>query len=203
MTARLGVSLRWPGAMVSVYYRALDRQCDDAANCGDLEVIREHATVAIMLAVTMVETFLNAYCQQVGMRLQEPMQLAALSGRDPGLEPKLARWPTLFLGQPLDETGVAWRGFDALRQRRNALMHFRAGSVSVRLGPQAVPIVDMSSFDKLTAADAELARRQALRLMEALLLIGARGDRASARAQLAHLCAGVVVDDSATEETTT
>ena len=78
--------------------------------------------------------------------------------RRASLDHKLRRWPHVVFGRPLELDDPMVRSFLALKERRNALMHFTSTHETLTGdGFEIQGLADTSVFDDLTAADAAAA----------------------------------------------
>jgi hypothetical protein len=114
-----------------------------------------------MLTVAVIETFLNLFFRVVvsepAFAQHEELVLRDLRRRA-SLDHKLRRWPHAVFGRPIDANDPVVRSFIALKERRNALMHFTSTHETfIGSGFEIRGLVDTSVFDDLEPADAAAA----------------------------------------------
>lgn len=189
-----------PNKMVWTHFRSLRRVVKQAHETPSGDDQRDHCALATMMSVAAFESFFNIYFRLLVENPQyaqhRQMVLAGLAtrsdGRPQGLRSKLNRWPpALFDGRCFAwQSGVALQ-FDAIRKRRNSLMHFTSSHETVRVPGYAIlGLADTSSFDDLTPEDATLALSTAEGMLAKTLQLAGHSDE-SLPAQL-HLWTGKV-----------
>ncbi len=120
---------------------------------------RQEIVVCILLAVTLVEAFLNVYFRILVSNEEFTSHCGWLLEdlrRRRSLDHKIEVWPELILRKRLDFSTGAARDFKVLKERRNALMHFTSSHITLdALGDLTFHgLADTSAFDELTAAHA-------------------------------------------------
>jgi hypothetical protein len=138
--------------------------------------LRIFVMLSVIAAVTAVEVFVNVFFRRLvedtsffkGAKEAadaKQLVLADLQNGE-GIDHKLRHWPPKVLGKPLKwQKGVAHQ-FNALREMRNDLVHFRAFHEShPLLDVMAAPVVDPSPFNDLELVNAD----EALALAEAMI----------------------------------
>ena len=191
------MSLSSPNRMVWTVFRSLRSAVAAAAGASDEDERRDQAVLSIILGVTAVETFTNAYYRTlvgdprfVSHRARVFNDLDPPDGARPrGLNHKLCKWAPEILGRSFKwQKGVACE-FDELRKQRNSLMHFSASQGSVDLpGLQIVGLLDTSCYDELTNDDANRALALAEGMVEETLRL--RGVNEADLAGHVHLWTG-------------
>lgn len=147
-------SLGSPNHMVWQYYECLKRQASRTTKCAELET-RQEVALTVILAVTVVEIFLNAYFRVVVS--EEPFQkhekklLKELSDRIL-LDRKCREWPARIFGASPNPKNGSVRAFAELKELRNKLIHFVSSHETVHL-PGNITIhglADTSAYNSLT-----------------------------------------------------
>lgn len=143
-----------PNHMVWEYYHSLKRQASRTSKCSGREQ-RQEAALTVILAVTVVEIFLNAYFRVVvsekPFRNHEEKLLQDLTKRI-SLEKKCREWPLRIFGASPDSEISSIRAFAELRELRNKLIHFSSSHETVHL-PENITIhglADSSAYNSLT-----------------------------------------------------
>lgn len=151
-----------PNAIIWHYFTALSRLVDGIDRAGDESAIREDVALCVILAVTIVEAFLNIFFRVVvsepDFTKHEKCILDDLKKRKT-LAHKLETWPKKIFGKPLDFAAPTPKAFRALMERRNNLMHFTSSHTTIIPGPGIIihGLADTSVFDTLTPSDAASA----------------------------------------------
>jgi hypothetical protein len=130
---------------------------------------REDTTLAIFMAIAVVEAFVNIFFRVVvsepDYAVHEGRLLDDLRRRK-SLDYKLRNWPTTILGGEFNLSSGVGTEFVALKERRNGLAHFTSSHQSVTLPGFVIQgLAGTSIYDDLTAADAV----QALAIAEAVV----------------------------------
>lgn len=150
--------------MVRQYSLALNRLVERVPAPERSDERRQDIAICIMVAVTMVEVFVNAYFQ--ALIQHEPFAIhRAWIMRDlqdrRSLSRKLLDWPRAVFGRTIDEADPKVRQFRDVLRLRNDLVPFRREEGRMRLGDQAVRMIDTAAFDCLTVDDAVRAANSA------------------------------------------
>jgi hypothetical protein len=178
--------------MVWLYFSALRRLVQTVRTAGE-NAAREDVALCLMLTVTVVETFVNLFFRVVVSETafaQHERRIIRDIQRRASIDHKLRRWPEVVFGRPLDPQDPAFQSFLALKERRNALMHFTSTHETLMGdGFQIQGLADTSVFDDLTAADATAA----LEIAEGMLcvLLRHRGIPETRLAAALHLWTGL------------
>ena len=163
------MNLSSPNRMIWQYFEALRRLVVGLDYARDETVLKQDAALCIMVAVTVVEAFLNTFFRVVvsepGFTQHKQRVIQDLDKRR-SLDHKLRNWPGDILGKALDFTAPTPKAFLALKDRRNALMHFTSSHKTIRLpGVEIQGLADTSVLDTLTLSDA----RNALEVAEGMV----------------------------------
>ncbi|MCK4356416.1 hypothetical protein KAW44_04975 [Candidatus Bipolaricaulota bacterium] len=153
------MNLSSPNRIVWQYFEALRRLVNRLGHATDVTALKQDVAVCIMLAVTVVEAFLNIFFRVVvsepGFAQHKQRILEDLERRK-SLDYKLKHWPRQVFGSGLDFAAPVPSSFLALKDRRNALMHFTSNhqTLALRPGINIEGLADTSAFDTLTVDDA-------------------------------------------------
>jgi len=156
------MNLSSPNRIVWQYFEALRRLVNRLDPATDVTALKQDVAVCIMLAVTVVEAFLNIFFRVVvsepGFTQHKKRVLEDLEKRK-SLDYKLKNWPRQVFGRELDFAAPVPSSFLALKDTRNDLMHFTSNHKTLVLQPgvNIEGLADTSAFDTLTvdnAADA-------------------------------------------------
>jgi len=128
-----------------------------------------------MLAVTIVEAFLNVYARvtvsEPKFAQHEQRVLSDLT-KWKSLDYKLRKWPKVIFGKALDPTSPTVSAFFKLKDRRNALMHFTSSHETMQLtGISIQGLANTSALDALTQTDAASALKVAEDMIAELLRV--------------------------------
>jgi|Cruoilmetagenom7_1024161.scaffolds.fasta_scaffold71042_1 hypothetical protein len=161
-------TLASPHSLIWHYYECLQRQIRRVPTDEPDRVQKQELALALFLAVSVVETFINAFFRVVveedGFRTHRDRVLKDIERRR-SLDAKIKKWPENVLGVRLDESTANVKRFLDLKNHRNALMHFVSSHESIELpGPLYVHgMADMSAFQALSLEQAveypEIIRR--------------------------------------------
>ena len=144
--------------MIWEYYESLKRQAIRTTTCAERELNQEVA-LTIILAVTVIEIFLNGYLRVVVSETPyQPHEKQFLKDVDKriSLERKCREWPKRILGAELDEANEHMKAFTDLKGLRNELVHFASSHESIKL-PGNVTIhgmADTTTYRALRVKDA-------------------------------------------------
>lgn len=152
-------SLASPHSLIWHYYECLKRQIRRVPTDETDRVQKQELALALFLAVSVVETFINAFFRVVveedGFRVHRKRVLKDIERRA-SLEAKIKEWPKKVLGSRLDSSAPNVKRFLELKNHRNALMHFVSSHEIIELpGPVYVHgMADMSAFETLSLESA-------------------------------------------------
>jgi len=171
------IRLSSPNGMIWRYFRMLRRLAASAQRATDEDEAKEITALCIILGVTVVEAFLNIYFRVLVSEsgfAQHHARIQADLDQRRSLEYKLRHWPAAVLGRSIDRSLPAAKAFDALKSRRNRLMHFTSSHATAELPGMALHgLADISVYDTLVPADASTALETAENML--LLLFRLRG----------------------------
>lgn len=148
------MNLSSPNRMIWQYFEALRRLVARLDHSSSETEAKQDIALCVMLAVTVVEAFLNLFFRVVVSESEftehEQHVIDDLEKRK-SLDHKLKTWPGEILGQPLDFSAPTPKAFLALKVRRNALMHITSSHETVDLpGIVIHGLADTSVIDTLT-----------------------------------------------------
>lgn len=122
-----------PHAIIWEYYECLKRQIYRVPNDEKNRTQKQELVLALLLSVSVIETFLNAFfrilVEEEGYR-QHRNRLLKDFKRRISLDTKLREWPKNILGTGLDFNSPKVISFINLKNQRNALMHFTSSHES-------------------------------------------------------------------------
>jgi hypothetical protein len=162
-----------PNYMIWQYFEALRRLVGTSAETTDDAHRKQQVAMAILMAVTVVEAFLNVFFRvlvsEPGYQQHLPRIEQDLKSRK-NLDGKIKEWSAKVLGKTIDwNSGIA-KDFMALKNKRNQLMHFTSSHSSFTVGPISMQgAADISVFDELSSTDAKCALATAEGIVELLM----------------------------------
>jgi hypothetical protein len=129
------------------------------------ELSRQAAALAVVMAVTVGEVFLNLWfrvrVEEKGIPSQRESLLKDLNSRA-SVQRKLEQWPLRYLSVPLDLNSGAGGEFVRLKSLRNSIVHFTSKHESVDLGGVSIHgLADTSAYDSLSSEHATWALQTA------------------------------------------
>ena len=152
-------SLASPHSLIWHYYECLKRQIRRVPPDASDTVQKQELALALFLAVSVVETFINAFFRVVieedDYRIHRERVLKDIERRA-SLEAKIKEWPKKVLGKRLDPSAPNVKRFLDMKNHRNALMHFVSSHETIELpGPVYIHgMADMSAFETLSLESA-------------------------------------------------
>ncbi len=152
-------TLATPHSLIWHYYECLKRQIRRVPTDDTDAVQKQELALALFLAVSVVETFVNAFFRVVieedDYRVHRERVLKDIQRRA-SLEAKIKEWPKKVLGHRLDPSTPNVKRFLDLKNHRNALMHFVSSHETIELpGPVYIHgMVDMTAFETLSPENA-------------------------------------------------
>lgn len=171
--------LRHLGGISREYSYAM-QECLERASAGSPEVQRREVLVCVTLAVSLVETFWNAFAQYLILQA-EYRHASEQIGNDlrkrRGLEQKLEKWPALLFGARFDPSSEPMQRFAKVRIRRNALMHFTSPPGALTIAGQSILMTETNIYDNLTLHDGVEAANAAYAVIAHLLALAVSDDR--------------------------
>jgi hypothetical protein len=142
-----------PNGMVWSYFSALRRMCRNVIEHSSEKHKREDAALCVIMAVTVVEVFLNVYFRilisESPYKHAEEKIMADLQ-KKVGLDRKLKVWPNLVFGNEIDFGAGAGQKFMELKKTRNSLVHFSSTWETLKApGVSIHGMADTSTFMSL------------------------------------------------------
>jgi hypothetical protein len=126
------VTLSSPNSVVWEYFWSLRQLVSSAREAPSPQLSRQATALAVIMAVTVGEVFLNLWFRvRVEERHTKPQRDALLKDlAHPflSLDGKLKQWPKRYLGQALDHSAGPGAAFMALKSIRNSIIHFARGT---------------------------------------------------------------------------
>ncbi len=113
--------------------------------------------MCLMLAVTCVEAFINAYFRIRASTGGSDSSLLKIVGERRSLDYKIRQWPRQFFGTPLDLRKEPCKAFMRLKRDRNDLVHFSSVGKSIEF--EGVIIRGMADTSLYHGLDASTAGR--------------------------------------------
>lgn len=167
-----------PIGVVWHYFEMLRRAVGRCHELQEGRQLRQEVAVAIILAVTTVEAFMNVFfrvlVEESGYRQHKATVLKDLSPPFLSLEKKWKKWPREILGEPMGSASGPGKRFVELKNRRNRLMHFTSSHDTIDLPDnvkiEGLPRTDV--LDDLTLDDAVDALNTAEWAIAAVLRAG-------------------------------
>ena len=158
-----------PNRIVWEYFLSLRLLAQNAKDAQSPELARQAAALAVVMAVTVGEVFLNLWFR---VRVEEKRIadhresfLKDLASRV-SLERKLKHWPTRYLSAPLSLSSGAGHEFSLLKTLRNSIIHFTSSHESVELDSFSIHgLADTADYDGLSSKQATWALQTAENLV--------------------------------------
>lgn len=158
-----------PNRIVWDYFLSLRLLAKNARETLSPELSRQAAALAVVMAVTVGEVFLNLWfrvrVEEKAVPGQRESLLKDLQSRAP-VQRKLEQWPLRYLSTPLDLKSGAGGEFVRLKSLRNSIVHFTSSHESVDLGGVSIHgLADTSAYDSLSSEHATWALQTAENLV--------------------------------------
>jgi hypothetical protein len=122
-----GATLSSPNRIVWEYFDSIRRLVEETRDTSTPELCRQNAALAVIMAITAVEVFLNLWFRIRVEELQSTTKrdafLKDISSRK-SLDHKLKNWPTSYLDKSLNLSSGAGAEFIKLKGLRNSIVHF-------------------------------------------------------------------------------
>lgn len=154
-----------PNSILWRYFACLRRLAHEANATLDADRQRETAALAVFMAVSAVEAFLNIWFRtfaEVGPVVAQRDTIIADLRHRRGLAYKFKTWPELCFGKGFGLDRSPAKTFLALVEQRNALMHFTTSYDSIDIpGITVQGLVDITAYQSLGPPDAANAVRVA------------------------------------------
>lgn len=147
-----------PNRIVWDYFLSLRLLAQNAKEAPSSELERQAAALAVVMAVTVGEVFLNLWfrvrVEEKAIAEHRDSLLKDLNSRAP-LQRKLEQWPTRYLSAPLNLKSGPGLEFVNLKTLRNSIIHFTSSHESVELaGVRIHGLADTSAYDSLSSEQA-------------------------------------------------
>jgi hypothetical protein len=147
------------------YFQSLRLLVENARQAPSPELCRRAAALAVIMAVTGVEVFLNLWLRvrvAQGEVLGDRETLFKELSKRVHLGHKLSQWPQRFLSAALDLKAGPGGAFVDLKCLRNSIVHFTSPHESIDLGNVAIHgLADTTAYDELSAEKARWALQTA------------------------------------------
>jgi hypothetical protein len=171
-----------PTSIVWDYFLSLRLTVQNAKDAPSPELERQATVLAIVMAVTACEVFLNlwfrVHVENLGPSANRALLLKELNSKI-SLHSKLAQWPQRYLSAPLDLRSGAAGEFIELKSLRNSIVHFTTAYESIDIGDHTFHgMTNTSVYDSLSVKEAVSALRVAENLVgEIFRLAGVEEER--------------------------
>ena len=156
-----------PNSILWRYFACLRRLAHEASTTPDPDFQRETAALAVFMAVSTIEAFLNIWFRTfseagpVAAHRETIMADLNLRSRR-GLTYKFKTWPKMCFDKGFDLDRPPAESFLALVEQRNELMHFTTNYDSIEVpGITVQGLVDITAYERLGSPDAVNALRVA------------------------------------------
>jgi hypothetical protein len=161
----MSTTLSTPNRIVWDYFLSLRLLEENARKAPSPELSRQAAALAVVMAVTVVEVFLNLWFRVHVEERKVPSDREALlkdiSARI-SLDHKLKQWPKRYLSDVLNLTAGVGDEFMKLKGLRNSIVHFTSSHESIDLGSVTIHgLADTTEYDALSAEKASWALQTA------------------------------------------
>ena len=147
-----------PNSILWRYFVCLRRLAHEASTTPDPDLQRETVALAVFMAVSAIEAFLNIWFRtfsEVGPLADHRETILADLRKRCGLRYKFKTWPKLCFDKGFDLNRPPAKTFLDLIDQRNALMHFTTNYDSIEVpGITVQGLVDITAYQSLGAPDA-------------------------------------------------
>jgi hypothetical protein len=154
-----------PNSILWRYFACLRRLAHEASTTPDADLQRETAALAVFMAVSAIEVFLNIWFRtfsEAGPVVAHRGTIMADLRSRRGLAYKFKTWPEMCFDKGFDLDRPPAKTFLALVEQRNALMHFTTNYDSIEVPEVTVQgLVDITAYQSLGSPDAANAVRVA------------------------------------------
>jgi hypothetical protein len=167
--------LSQPNRIIWEYFHCLRRSVKRAEKARNESERKQEAALSILMAVTIVEAFLNIFfrilvSQKQYSKYQDRILRDLKDRRSLGY--KIKAWPKDVLGKQLDFSQGIPKLFNDLKERRNALMHFTSTHQTLVFQDSRIEgFTDSSNYDSLGIQDAILALQVAEGMISEMLVL--------------------------------
>jgi len=167
-----------PNKIIWSYFEGLRKASYRASLVSDDRDIKQETAVAVFLSVNVIEAFVNIYFRVlVSQKEYHKYQDEIVSdlNKHVALGKKLNKWPNLIFRKSISKETLL--SFDRLKKLRNELTHFKSSHETLEYQEIAITgLVDVTSFENLTKADAEISLCVAEKILEAIFQINGLSD---------------------------
>lgn len=156
-----------PNRVVCEYFVSLRRLAEEAKKAPSQELCRQSAALAVIMAVTVSEVFMNLWFR---VRIEERHSVAEREAflkelsfpRPVSLDRKLRKWPERYLGGSIDVSSGPGAEFIKLKSLRNSIVHFTSNHESIELEGVAIHgLANTTDYDGLGYEQANWALQTA------------------------------------------
>lgn len=143
----------------------------------DSNIERQESVVAVIVAVTAVEVFLNLFFRMLAEEDKYAVHkewIVSDIDKRITLDEKLRKWPFAIFGKKLDFGSGATQSFMKLKSLRNQIVHFTSDHETVDLGGSGIIIhgvADSSKYDSLCREDAKNAQSVSWDLIREIFIL--------------------------------
>lgn len=150
-----------PNRIVWEYFLSLRKLTQSAMDAQNPDLARQAAALAVIMAVTVCEVFLNLWfrihVEKNGNEGQRELFLKDIKSRV-SLDRKLKQWPSQYLAVPLNLISGAGREFILLKALRNSIVHFTSSHNSIKIDNIVIHgLADTTEYDSLSSEQATWA----------------------------------------------
>ena len=156
-----------PNSILWRYFACLRRLAREASTTPDPDLQRETAALAVFMAVSTIEAFLNIWFRTFSeggpvAAHRETIMADLRPGSRRGLRHKFKTWPKMCFDKGFDLDRPPAESVLALVEQRNELMHFTTDYDSIEVpGITVQGLVDITAYQRLASSDAANAVRVA------------------------------------------
>ena len=149
-----GATLSSPNRIVMEYFDSVRRLVKETKDANTPNLCRQNAALAVIMAVTAVEVFLNLWfklkAEEANLAGKKSLFSEDLEKRIT-LEKKLDRWPMRYLNKTLNFSAGAGAEFNKLKTLRNSIVHFTSTHSSFEYESIAIHgLANTTEYDNLS-----------------------------------------------------
>jgi hypothetical protein len=152
-----------PNSILWRYFTCLRRLAREASEAADRDLQREASALAVFMAVSAIEAFLNIWFRtfsEAGPLVRHRQTIMTDLSQRRGLRYKFTTWPKMCFDKGFSLDRPPANAFLSLVERRNELMHFTTDYDSIEVPGVALQgLVDITAYQSLKATDAVNAVR--------------------------------------------
>lgn len=166
-----------PNRMVWEYFQMLANAISRAESAANSDIERQETVVAIVVAVTAVEVFLNLFFRAVADEndyIKHKEWILHDIDKRITLDEKLKKWPLAVFGKGLSLGSKSAQSFMELKKLRNHIVHFTSNHETVVLGNTGIMLhgaADSTRYDSLNKKDAYKSRVAAWGIIEEIFML--------------------------------